>query len=119
MFHLDDIEESEDAEYIDVQAEPQQQAQSQPQPQPYLAPQPLPELMINDTQAVQLARYQRRGRAISMFVEIPVLTLVAFNDDVPGLVRTGAGLLAVWKAIELARGGGQMMQETAQDWVEQ
>ncbi len=115
MFHLDDIEESEDAEFVEAPTE--QPAPSQVQ-QPYvsqLIAEPRPELQITGIEGMAL--YARRGRAISMFIEIPLLALVTFNDDVPGLIRAGAGLLAVWKGIELARGGAGQVRDVAQEWV--
>ncbi len=74
---------------------------------------------VSGNPSLELALYQRRGRAISMFVEIPLLTLVAMHEKTPGLVRLGAALLACWKAVELARGGAQEIQTVAEEWGQQ
>ena len=63
--------------------------------------------------------YEKRARAISLFVELPLLTLVAMHDKTPGLIRLGAAILALWKSVELARGGAEDIRNTAREWVEE
>ncbi len=125
MFPFGD-EDEEDAEFVEVPAEQPsvaqrtQQAQQSPQ---QAGMQAIPQLHITDSSLdpaqAQLALYERRGRAIALFVEVPLLTLVAFHDRVPGAIRVGAGLLAAWKAVQLARGSSLAAQHEVQDWVGQ
>ncbi len=125
MFPFGD-EDEEDAEFVEVPAE--QPSVAQPTPTAWQAPQQagqqaIPQLRITDSSLdpaqAQLALYERRGRAIALFVEVPLLTLVAFHGQVPGAIRAGAGLLAVWKAVQLARGSSLAAQHEVQDWVGQ
>lgn len=46
---------------------------------------------------------EQRGRAIALFVRVPVLTYVALNSRVPMAVRILAGALAAWDAFQLAQ----------------
>lgn len=49
-----------------------------------------------------LAMYEQRARAISLFVKVPVLTLIALHPKVPAMLRLGAGLIAAWEAWQIA-----------------
>jgi len=69
--------------------------------------------------SIALALYEKRARAVSMFVEIPLLAFITFSDKTPGLIRLGAGILAIWKSVELARGGAIEAQATATEWAGQ
>lgn len=44
-----------------------------------------------------------RVRSVVLFVEIPLLALIAIHPQVPGLLRLGAGLLAAWDAVQMTR----------------
>lgn len=44
----------------------------------------------------------QRGRAVALFVEVPLLAFVAFSPQVPGLVRLGAAALGIYRAVEVA-----------------
>ncbi len=72
-----------------------------------------------DAGPIQMELYARRARAVSLFVELPLLTIVALHDKSPGLIRLGAAILAAWKAVELARGGAIEVQATGEDWVQE
>ncbi len=121
MFNREEEEDIEDAEFVDLPPEaygpapssvPPQQAQSQAQPVPY------PNLDIIsglDTPEYRLMRYERRARAVTIFIRLPLLTLVALNDDTPSLLRLGAGLMALWEAGQLARNFGEV-QAVATEW---
>ncbi len=124
MFPFGD-EDEEDAEYVEVPAErpvvdqgtqAAQAAQQQAREQMSM-PSVKIDYGISDPAQAQLATYERRGRAIALFVEVPLLTAVAFHDKVPGLIRAGAGVLAIWKAVQLARGSSLAAQHEIQDWV--
>ena len=117
-----------DAEYV---VPPEQQLPEVPY-NPQVAPQPVQRLVPDPTRDVvdlrtdvsanpslELALYERRGRAIAIFVELPILALVAVNDKTPGLIRLGAAMLAAWKAVELARGGAQEVETVVQEWRQQ
>lgn len=65
----------------------------------------------------QLALYERRARAVTLFVKIPLFGYLTLNDKLPPLVRLGAGLLAIWEATQLARGQAEV-EETVTQWVQ-
>ena len=44
----------------------------------------------------------KRARAISLFVKVPLFVYVALSPKMPALVRLGAGALAVWEAMQIA-----------------
>ncbi len=67
----------------------------------------------------ELALYEKRGRAVALFIRLPLLAFVALNDRTPGLIRIGAGLLAVWEATQLARGGADELDSVATEWMGQ
>lgn len=69
--------------------------------------------------SIELQLYEKRARAVALFVELPLLAVVALSDKTPPLIRLGAGLLAIWKSVELARGGAQEVQSTVTEWAQQ
>ncbi len=52
--------------------------------------------------ADQLALAETRARAVGLFVQIPILSIIALHPKVPGALRFGAGVLAVWNAWQIA-----------------
>ncbi len=67
-----------------------------------------------------LAKWQGRARAMTIFIKIPLLTFIALHDKTPALVRLGAGLLAIWEAVELAQSNELAgAQGAAQQWIEE
>lgn len=74
---------------------------------------------VSANPSLELARYEKRARTVAIFVRLPVLAYIAFDDRTPGLIRAGAGLLAIWEAIELARGGARASQDTVTEWMGQ
>jgi hypothetical protein len=53
--------------------------------------------------ADQLAMYETRARAVSLFIKVPFFAYLALNPKLPGMIRLGAGLLAAWEAMQIAR----------------
>lgn len=49
-----------------------------------------------------LAKYEQRTRAIALFLKVPLLTVIALHPRVPGMLRLGAGMIAVWEAWQIA-----------------
>lgn len=116
------FEGEEDADFVEAGSarsvgSPQAPVQEQVQPVSRIQrDSQITDSSLSDTEA-RLATYERRGRALVLFVEIPVLSFIALNDKTPGLLRAGAGLLAAWKALELARGSSLAAQNEVKDWV--
>lgn len=46
---------------------------------------------------------EQKARAVAMFVRIPFFAYLSFNARLPAAVRLGAGALAVWEVIQIAR----------------
>jgi hypothetical protein len=119
-FHLEE-DEIEDAEYTELPS------QMQPEPQlDYAVSQPdfsaRDVVRLNvDTGAnpsLEPALYERRARAVTLFVKVPLLTFVALSEKTPTLIRLGAGLLALWEASQIYRGAGEI-EATTREWVGQ
>jgi len=65
-----------------------------------------------------LAMYEKRARAVTLFVKVPFLSYLALNPKLPPLVRLGAGLLALWEAAQIARGQAEI-EQTVTEWAQQ
>jgi hypothetical protein len=65
-----------------------------------------------------LAMYEKRARAVTLFVKVPFLSYLALNAKLPPLVRLGAGLLAFWEATQIARGQAEI-EQTVTEWAQQ
>ncbi len=53
-------------------------------------------------QDTSLSDALQKARALSLFVQIPFLAFTALHPKVPGLIRLGAGALAIWQGIQIA-----------------
>lgn len=67
--------------------------------------------------ADQLAMAETRARAIGLFVQIPVLTIIALHPKVPGVLRLVAGGLAAWNAYQIATQEKQIEQMLPDGWA--
>lgn len=59
-------------------------------------------------QPLDLAQLERRARALSMFVKMPLLAYVALNKDLPAIVRFAALGLAALEVRDIAKQAGQV-----------
>ncbi len=126
MSPFDDYDDGdvEDAEFVEYAQQPAPQ-------QVYAPPQTVsqPDFKVRDVvrldpvpqdqyfDPTQLAIYDKRARAVTLFIKVPLLAFVAFNDKTPGLIRLGAGLLALWEASQLARSAGEV-EQTVTQWAQ-
>jgi hypothetical protein len=65
-----------------------------------------------------LAMYEKRARAVTLFIKVPFLSYLALNSKLPPMVRLGAGLLALWEATQIARGQTEI-EQTVTEWAQQ
>ncbi len=66
--------------------------------------------------ADQLALSEQRARAFALFVEVPVLAVIALHPKVPGMLRLGAGLIAAWSAYQIASQEKQIEAMLPEGW---
>jgi len=71
---------------------------------------------VSANASLELALYEKRARAVTLFLKVPLLTFVALHDKTPALIRLGAGLLALWEASQIYRGAGEL-EATTREWV--
>lgn len=128
MFPFEENEDIEDAEYVEVPQDGQPMAAAQSvyqvvpevnQVRPNYPANGVVNLNPVDLQtnmpAGQIELYEKRARAISIFVRIPFFAFVALHDRTPPLVRMGAAALGIWEALQLARNVAQV-EQTVTDW---
>lgn len=71
---------------------------------------------VSANPSLELAQYEKRARAVSLFLKVPFLAYLSLNDRLPAPVRLGAGLLALWEASQLYRGQAEV-EETVTEWA--
>jgi len=113
-----------DAEFEELPAEPPRAYYPEPQPVQQQVQQPdfavrdvvRMNLDVSANPSLELALYEKRARAVTLFVKVPFLAYLSLNDRLPAPVRLGAALLAVWEASQIVR-TAPALEETMQEWV--
>lgn len=61
---------------------------------------------------------EQRARAVTLFVRVPLLTLVALDSKVHGLIRLTAGALALWDVLQISQQSAELEQLVPQEWMD-